>query len=157
MKKLISVLRVLSVVVLIIVASCKKDSNILTASMTAKINLNAWDASLRVTVLQGGNFIITGTSLTGEIIEITTYGSAQGTYILQTLPPIVQFTALYKENATVLDQNAFAATSGQVFISKIDATEKKISGTFNFDARDLGLNTVSITQGTFTDLIYTEN
>jgi hypothetical protein len=139
-----------------IAVSCKKADNPISASMSAKINGALWNTSVRVTVLQGGFFSITGTSLAGEIMNITIYGQTEGTYLLQAIPPAFQFTALYKESASILDENGFAATSGQVVITHIDNTAKKISGTFNFDAmRASDFSTISVTEGKFNNLLYT--
>ena len=53
--------------------------------------------------------------------------------------------ASYTENS-----NAFQSTSGTLTISKFEGN--KISGTFNFEAEDLNGNTVSVTDGEFSDL-----
>jgi len=151
---------------LFVFTMCKKDSeddkaNLInfSASMTAKIDDSQWSSITRVTRKQNDNFIITGTgSLTGNnVIAITVFDVVEGTYNLDATNLTTQFTANFTPVVNNTD-SIFQAYSGQVIISKIDLANKRISGTFNFEARhitDLTHN-ISVTEGAFTDLAYTE-
>ncbi|MCX6256894.1 MAG: DUF6252 family protein [Bacteroidia bacterium] len=112
-------LMVSAFLIIAVIGSCKKDSTQLTASMSAKVNGAAWSTVVRVTTLQSGNFIITGTSLAGEIMTITILGNVPGTYTLSALPPTLQFS--------VTDEDVYTTTSVQVVISIVDATNMKLS------------------------------
>ncbi len=77
--------RIISIAILlgaISFSSCDKDDVKLFATMTAKIDGTDWTSVVRVPTLQSDNFVITGTSLEGEVIVITIHGSDEGAYTL---------------------------------------------------------------------------
>jgi hypothetical protein len=61
--------------IILLVASCKKDSSDST-KMSATIDSKGWDSAGRITELQTTTnaFVITGTSITGEILAVTIKG-----------------------------------------------------------------------------------
>jgi len=140
----------------IALTSCNEADNIInpSASMKAKIGGLDWSATLRVPIHKNGGFIITGTDAnTGKVIAITFLNDDLGTYSLNpiALPPVANFAAFYRPQSG----NEQTATSGVGTITSLDTIAKKIAGTFNFDCTD-GTNTVSVTNGTFSDLEYKE-
>ncbi len=138
--------------------SCKKDSKIAeiinpTASMKCKINGSSWSALTRVTTKQGNTFLINGT-VGSDILNITVLGIATGTYNLTTYMPVqTQFSANYTNNTNSTD-SLYTAYEGTVTLTSVDTSSKKISGTYTFKAKNLLLITKSITEGTFTNLVY---
>lgn len=140
-----------------IAGSCKKDSNdddtpAATTKMSCKVGGTAWNSSIRITQKVDNKFFITGTSMDGKIITITIIGDTPKTYNLATGQ--VEFAATYSTSATATD--IYTAISGTVVLTKVDATNKKISGTFQFSAlkaSDL-LNPLSVTEGVFNELGY---
>lgn len=145
-----SILAILSVVV--IFNSCKKEDLITNASMTAKIDGVSWSSITRVTVEKNGYFLITGTSVSGEIIEVTVFGNTASTYTLDPNQAAATCGAVYKPDATSTD-STFVSKSGKVILSKVDTKNNLISGTFNFVVTNLDLSK-NITDGVFTDLSY---
>jgi len=140
--------------------SCKKDSKITdiinpSASMKCKIDGVDWIAQIRETILQSNKFIINGTT-GSNVINVTTIGTTTGTYNLSiTIPIQTQFSATFT-NSTSSD-SLYTAYEGSVTLSAVDTTNKKISGTFSFKAKNLLhplLNDKNITAGTFTELSY---
>ncbi len=136
--------------------ACKKDSKIAniinpTASMKCKVNGADWSAQTRVTTMQSNKFIINGTTGTSgsNVLNITIFGTTTGTYI--NVP--TQFLATYTNDTNASD-SLFTATEGTVTLSKVDTVNKRISGTFSFNAKNAQLLNKQITAGTFTDLAY---
>jgi hypothetical protein len=147
--------------IVIMGVSCKKDSsgNIIVTKMSATIDGKAWDSAIRTTVLQAttNTFIITGTSLTGEILEVTTYGTTQGTYELSVGSVSAKCLGTYKASISSGTSDIYISTSGTVVLTKVDKTAKKISGTFVFSLYCLNSKlTKTVTNGVFNDLSYTE-
>ena len=144
------------VFITISVASCNKDSSSASVKMGASIDGKSWNSSVRVAVLQGNIFTITGTSLTGEIIAITINGETTGAYSLSLLPPVAGCAASYKASYTTSTADIWGSITGKVVLTKVDKTNKLISGTFEFSLAlpVISLVTKSITQGQFNDLQY---
>lgn len=135
--------------------SCSKDNSLISNKMSAKIDGKEWGTILPVTVLTNNKFIITGTSISGAIINIDIDGDTKGTYAVSL--SAVQFVATYKASITATAEDIYACTSGTVELTKVDKTAKKISGTFQFTLKkDLTQETISVTNGTFTDISYNE-
>jgi hypothetical protein len=143
-------------VLFVVISSCSKDDDsALPTKMSAAIGNAEWSSITRVTVLTDKGFVITGTSLDGKSLSITILGSTEGTYELSLNS--VQFGAVYKESVSTSTGDAYAAISGEVVITNIDASSKEISGTFNFVLKkELAGESISVTGGTFTNLKYTE-
>jgi hypothetical protein len=135
--------------------SCKKDSNGNTIyKMSATIDGKQWTALLPGGVLSAGYFVITGTSLTGETIIITAKGEVTGTYELSVLPPKAECLGTYKATLTSSSADTYASTSGKIVITKVDKTNKLVSGTFEFTLANTALTTKQITIGTFNDVTF---
>jgi hypothetical protein len=133
--------------------TCSKDggSSIIPTKLSAKINGVAWQSLVNVTTKSSGYFFITGTSLDQKILNITIKGTTPGTYTLQT--GSLGFEALYAESATASLADKYVAISGTVTLSKVDDTNHKISGTFNFNMTKLTQN-LTVTEGVFNDLTF---
>jgi hypothetical protein len=165
------VLMLLGLVLTTTLFSCKKDDdeNVLTASMSATINdgtfaddgvtfnttaSNAWTSLTRVTVMTNNVITIAGTSLLGDAVDVTIYGTTEGTYNLGIANQAIQcgcaLLTTYN-NARV----TFASTSGTVVLTKVDTNEKVISGTFSFVLYSGGVFK-TITNGNFENLKYTK-
>ncbi|UCH15086.1 MAG: hypothetical protein JSV22_03750 [Bacteroidales bacterium] len=147
-------------VIIIIVAalflfSCSKDEegNIIWPAMSAVIDGVEWNSATRVSVLEEGKFIITGTSLNGESLSITVLGSAEGVYQLNLSSAKV--AAVYKESINVTTEDTYVSVTGEVELTDVDTSRKKISGTFSFVVLRKLTETINITDGEFTNLTYT--
>ncbi|MEA3444602.1 MAG: DUF6252 family protein [Bacteroidota bacterium] len=136
-------------------SSCDKEDLKIFATMTAKIDGQAWTSSLRTTELLSEKFVITASSLGGELIVITTFGIAEGTYTLSLIPTVTEMSAVYKASTDATTEDTYAALEGEIVLTEVDTNEKTISGTFKFSALNLLTETIEITEGKFDDLKYT--
>ncbi len=151
MKKSILLIAISAILLSSFFSSCDK-LNI--ASMSATVNDTTWTSSVRLTVLDSSNFLITGTSLSGDIIAMTIFGATENTYSLGIDTAIsIGFEAVYTNGISL--NNVYTATSGQVELTKIDADAETVSGTFKFSAMNPELATLEVKAGKFTDLKYT--
>lgn len=162
MKK-IKHLALLFLAALVLFAGCEKDEegNVIVASMKAKIDGALWTSIVRVTVHEDGYFNITGTALSGKVLNITVLGETTGTYSLAPQSGSFQSFAIYKEDDSAAEGEAGWYKSyggGTVELTKVDTENRRISGTFSFTAKATpsATETVEITQGEFTDLKYQE-
>lgn len=134
--------------------SGEKITNVLTASMTAEVDGVEWKAVTRVTVLEMGKFNISGTSLDGKLINITSFSDEAKEYLLD--PPTIQFSAVFNPNATQPSTDNYIAATGNLNITSINTDKKTISGTFTFEGIKNLTESVSVTNGIFTNLSYQE-
>jgi hypothetical protein len=129
---------------------CSKDDNGgLKASMSAQINSTDWNTASRVTLKYNDRFVITGSALDGETLEITIYGSTEGTY-----QGLLQCGAIYKATLGTSLSDAYVAVSGTVELTNVNTSSQEISGTFSFTLTRL-TSTITVTNGSFSNLKYT--
>ena len=148
---------ILLLIAVLVFISCIKDEsgNIVLPSMRALIDGEEWVATTRVTVLDNDKFIITGTLLpSGKSLIITISGTSKGLYELS-LPLANNAGAVYKESVNTTTEDAFASISGEVNLTSVDDSKKRISGTFNFIVTRNIINTINITEGEFSNILYT--
>ena len=126
----------------------------LSPELTATIDGEAWQANIQASRLEGDKFIISGTSLSGESLVITALGSSEKTYELNLSS--AQCAALYKESASDSDDDAYIGVTGTVVLSKVNTTQKSVSGTFSFTVLRGIDETIIISNGKFKDLSYAE-
>ena len=136
--------------------SCKKDSKItdlvnFSASMKCKVDGTQWSSLTRVTTL-GNPTTVNGTN-GNSVLNVTILGNTTGTYTLNTNAGTFQFSATYTNDSGTTD-SLYTAYNGTATISSIDATNKRISGTFSFQAKNTAMNQKTVTEGTFKDLEY---
>jgi hypothetical protein len=122
--------------------------------MTALIDDDEWSAATRLTILEEGKFIITGTSLEGKSLSITIFGTAEGKYELNLTATKV--AAVYKESINMTTEDAYVSVTGEVDLTDVNNSKKSISGTFNFIMVRNLTNTINITEGEFKNLTYAE-
>jgi hypothetical protein len=134
---------------------CTKDEegNIIWSAMSALIDDEQWNAAKPVAVLEEGKFIINGTALNGKSISITIFGTAEGKYELNL--NATQVAALYKESINITAEDAYASATGEVELTDVNSSKKTISGTFSFIVIRNLTNTINITEGEFSNVIYT--
>ncbi len=140
-------------------ASCTKDGDgtptIINpnAKMTCKIDGVQWTALTRVTTNTAGGFSINGSALQSDALDITIVGETTGTYTLGTMQ--FNFTASYSPVASNTD-SLYTAINGTVVLSEVDQTNRRVSGTYVFNAINVKNNALnkSITDGVFTSLSY---
>jgi hypothetical protein len=149
-------INVLILLATIFMASCSKNDELnLSSKMTASIDSAKWSSVLPGGGHSDGKFVITGTSLSGESLEITILGNAEGTYVLSLTS--AQCAAVYKKTINSSAEDAYVSVTGEVIIDKLDTNSKKISGKFSFSVRhDLVENVITISNGLFTDIKYIE-
>jgi polyisoprenoid-binding protein YceI len=127
--------------------------------MSAKIDGAAWSAITRVTTLQSGTFIITGTgSINGNnVMAITVFGQTAATYTLDPGTSQLGFAANFTPKVGASTDSIYTAYQGTVVLSSVDLANKKISGTYNFKMRLTDMVTeINVTEGAFSNLSYTE-
>lgn len=145
---------VLVLIMAAVVASCSKDSDTISTKLSAKIDGKSWNATGRYTNLTGNVFVITGTSITGEVLVITIKGDSPDLYELNLSN--LECSATYKKSAlSTSTDDIFQSITGRVNLTKVDKENKKISGTFDFNLARLSIETISISSGSFNDLEYT--
>lgn len=123
------------------------------AKMTCKIDGAQWTALTRVTTNTAGGFSINGSALQSDALDITIVGESTGTYTLGTMQ--FNFTASYSPVASNTD-SLYTAINGTVVLSEVDQTNRRVSGTFNFNAINVSNNALnrSVTEGVFTSLAF---
>ena len=144
--------------------SCDKEdvedaaASISNASMTASVNDTSWTSITRVSKFftTTNIFVLTGTSTDGKILAVTIKGAEIGTYTSSTSIDSLsaQVGAAWRANG-----KNYVSKEGRVEITKLDKTNKKISGTFSFkilNANDLA-EQISVTSGKFDNLSYTQS
>jgi hypothetical protein len=143
------------IIVVIFFIGCTKDEegNIVWPTMNALIDNEEWNTATRVTILEEGKFIITGTSLDGKSLSITIFGTSEGKYELNLTS--TQVAAVYKESINMTTEDAFISVTGEVDLTEVNNSKKSISGTFGFIVVRNLTNTINITEGEFTNVIYT--
>jgi hypothetical protein len=167
----------IALVMILALVSCSEDEakdlkeQLLPTKMTATINDTAWKAEIRKTYkyTTTNSFFITGTSVDGKIINITTFGTSEGDYNLNTSvldtssSASVKFSAVFKRSATASPSDIYYAKKGTVTISEVNTSEETISGTFSFTMfrtnNDDTFNfsdTISVSDGKFQELNITE-
>jgi len=123
-------------------------------SMTAEIDGIEWKSVTRITKMEDEAIVITGTSLSGEIILITVFGSSEGIYELSILPVKTQCSAVYKQSANTSIEDVYISSRGYIEIVEI-TEENKISGIFEFSViKDLSGEKIEITNGRFKNLLF---
>ena len=136
----------------LVFSSCKKDGTSTGPSIKATIDGAAWSANVRVATKYSDKFVINGSALSGSSLIVTVNGTSVGTYNLA----LTAFDCSAAYTKSVSEPIPYASITGTVTISKVDATNKKVSGTFEFSMlRNLSDN-IQITKGSFTDIAYTE-
>ncbi|MFZ4798771.1 MAG: DUF6252 family protein [Bacteroidia bacterium] len=158
MKKLL-----LSCSVIILLFSCNKDEVTSTIDTTssksfqAKVDGVAFsnDASYYLSTFIDTSYIITANSINGNTNEstgfsLTFYGDTVGNYPINSSPNALA-VATYS-NGIAPSSKTYTAQSGMLTITKIDTVGKKISGTFNFVAKDASNTTKTITEGKLIDV-----
>jgi len=131
---------------------------------TAEIDGKKWAAEIRVVKKESSpvnSFTISGTSLDGRVIHMTTAGIEEGTYRISLAESILNlslkmFIGTYTPDVTDLS-TLNKATGGKVTISEIGTKDGKhyISGTFELTI-ETDAGTVEITKGVFNELEYKE-
>jgi hypothetical protein len=145
----LSFLRLLLLALLpIILFSCSKDSG--GAFFSATIGGKKWEAVVRVTTHQNGTFLLTGTSIGGEVLIITLLQDQPGTYNLSMEE--LGFSALYKKSVNSTYQDSYVAVSGTVVLTEV--TDDRVSGTFQMELTRLTEN-LHVESGKFGNLQYT--
>lgn len=156
---------ILSFLTIIILQSCQKeisyDDNSLSGNFKAKIDGTQWIANKGTGASRMQGIInITGYSTDKKYITITLLDSGVHRYTLSDATPnAAAFIDSTQANpfAFTTNQGTYPTQcGGEVNITSIDTTNKKISGTFSFKVfrmiDDAGRN---ITEGSFTNLSYT--
>lgn len=155
MKKLF----VLLAFVAVIASSCSKDGDgtpVLinpNAKLSCSLDGSPWTAITRVTTNTQGTFVVNGSALQSDALNITIIGETTGTYTLGTGQ--YNFSASYSPVASNTD-SLYTAINGTVELTDVDTQNRKISGTFSFNAvnvKDIS-KTISVTNGVFTSLSY---
>jgi hypothetical protein len=135
---------------------CKKDKDNdeddnVTSSFTVKINGVLWTGTTNVAIhTSSGNLgqISTSNQNSTEQIIISFSGSGTGTYSVNTD---------YNTMTFFIGQNEFSSMfnpvqNGELIITKYDAVNGKISGTFHCVAMDIEDNVYTVTEGTFKNI-----
>jgi len=170
MKKLLQNLSlVIFIGILVGLSSCKKSSTVIPLpSMKATIDGAAWVSIFRLSVLNQtqtpANIVITGTPTISQTADktliLTIKGIDAGTYNLNAGTLSAQCLIVYKKTSTAVENSSdyFTSTQATISISKIDKTNKQLSGTFSATLFAVGVpNAVVITNGTFDNLNYQLN
>jgi hypothetical protein len=143
----------------IVFSSCQKDGDGTpvvinpNAAMSCKIDGANWTAFTRITTNTAGTFVINGSALSSDALNITIIGESVGSYTLGTMQ--YNFSASYSPVATNPD-SVYTAVNGTVTLTEVNTSTKKISGSFQFNAINVLNNNLNraITEGVFTSLSY---
>ncbi|RYY55192.1 MAG: hypothetical protein EOO09_11545 [Chitinophagaceae bacterium] len=132
-----------------------------SGNLKATINGNSWVAARAAGASRMNGLInISGLSLDGKILTMTLTDSGVHRYILNS----TTLNAAAHVDSTMSDRIAFTSNSsddaalagGEVTITSINESAKTLTGTFSYRVyRSTDNKSVSITNGSFTDLSYT--
>ncbi len=157
-------IRILSFILLfaasLFVGSCKDDSELTVASMTAKIGETTWSATpAAVAATTYTDYLtVAGYNLDGQYMLISVRkdgGVTAGTYDFKaglSTETSLETYAVYMEDKDDGEDGTkkYLTISGQVVITSI--TADKVSGTFNFVAKNKIETSLAITNGKFTNV-----
>lgn len=143
-------------ITVILAASCSKDDDneTTTASFSAKVNGTAWSPSfIGAVYYKTSNFMtITAGSAQTSMISLQFYGKTTGTYLMNndTVPTV----GMYSSFSTNEGVTTFFSESpvGEIKITKFDLTNKLLGGTFSFVGEDIEGNTLTISEGKFSNV-----
>ena len=146
---------IIFIAVVLFFIGCTKDEegNIVWPIMSAIIDDEEWNTATPVAVLEEDKFIINGTSLSGKSLSITVFGTDEGKYELNLTSTKV--AAVYKESINMTTEDAYISVTGEVDLTTVNNSKKSISGTFSFIVVRNLTNTINITEGKFSNVIYT--
>ena len=150
MKKVIFI-----IIIVLFFLGCTKDEegNILWPTMSALIDNEEWNTATPLGVLEEGKFIINGTSLDGKSLSITIFGTTEGKYELNLTSTKV--AAVYKESINMTTEDAYISVTGEVDLTVVNNSKKSLSGTFSFIMVRNLTNNINITEGKFSNVIFT--
>ena len=155
----------LLVVGLMISVGCKKEY---IPSLTCKVAGTEYTSVIPRTTTKGGisdwnkeGFVIVTTDAitNGKFLTLLVAGSEAKEYALE--PAILEAKAgcsvVYNPGGEGDTTSKYMGKSGKLTITSIDDEEKRVSGTFSFEMVNTSdiTNTLSITEGVFTDLKFT--
>ena len=121
----------------------------IVGSFSCKLNNSAWAASVMAGSNVDGNLVITATK-GKELITLTFDTAVVGKYP-------VNFTniAVYTANVDSLSETThLGVAGGEIELTSIDASNKRVSGSFHFEGYDMYMNKVTITAGVFKNVVY---
>ena len=96
---------------------------------------------------------INGTALNGKSLSITIFGTTEGVYELNLTSTKV--AAIYKESINMTTEDAYVSVTGEVELTKVSTSSKRVSGNFSFVVVRNLTNTINITEGEFNNVLYT--
>jgi len=144
----------------IFLCSCKQDSELTIGSMTAKIGETTWSATpAAVAATTYSDYLtIAGYNMSGQYMLISVRkdgGVTAGTYDFKaglSTETSLETYAVYMEDKDDGEDGTkkYLTISGQVVITSI--TADKVSGTFNFVAKNSLESSLTITDGKFTNV-----
>lgn len=150
MKK--SYLAGLVLVFLGLMISCDEKTDDITenliGSFSCTLNNTAWKASVMGGSVQNNNLIITSNK-SKELITLSFGNMAVGKY-----PINISNIAIYTSNSDSVTQTTYTATTGEIEISSLDTENKRVSGSFHFEGYNTSMSKVTVTAGTFKNIIY---
>jgi len=161
MKRILFSTTLLSLVALIGITACSKDDvedavASVTGTMSAKIDGNDWSSSGPAAVFSNGAIAATGLASGDQSIVVSSSAIATGTYSFNPLTPPIG-GGLYRLKINDSTTHEYVAYNGSFIITEIKTADKRMSGTFSFDAVHVPtLDTVSVTAGEMTNINYTE-
>ncbi len=124
--------------------SCNKVTDVLTSYLRVSVDGTNWSSAVSTGTALAGRLTIAGSSLNGgTVVNILVPADIQpGDY---SLSAVGSYSAQYKPDGV----NIYSAVSGNLTIEEHDQARKEIKGTFSFSALNVGGNTISLTDGSF--------
>lgn len=152
MKKNLFIL-LLAVSVLFSFNGCKKTSEEIIGSFSAKIGNVAWTSTLTTGAKYTDYITFFGTDLTGKKLLISIHATQTGTYTFSPLEGVAQTYAVYfvnKDDETD-GTKKYLTSTGSVNVTAL--TDNRITGTFSFTAANSLNDIITITEGVFTNVL----
>lgn len=140
----------------VLFSSCKEDEQLVLATMSAEIDGQAWQSTPAAAAAYEYSEYMTvaGYNLDGQYILISIRGNQPGEYSFEPLEAQTETYAIFMEDKDAaeseLDKKKYLAVSGKVVVSSI--SDGKISGTFNFVAKNDLETTTTISNGKFSNV-----
>jgi hypothetical protein len=154
MKKTLSILMI--AIMMVAFFACKKKSDtttpaVLSASFSSKIGGTTWTATAVSAGYMSGTFTIAAVK-SSETMGLSFAGTGTGTYSFDSENNWGIGTVGSSSFSSLYATEFGYSPSGQVVITKWDATAKLVSGTFSYDAYDFNGTLYHVTAGQFSNV-----
>ncbi len=125
-------------------------------TITALLDTTAWMSVNQVSIRNGNEFDITGVASGSDVLTINIHDTLTGNHALNDSLSIHAFDASWKPTSASTTEETYFGITGNLNLVTKDAVNRKISGTFSFNSKRTANPVISITEGKFYMVKFTE-